>query len=34
MTTIKWVLIAVGVSVFIAVMFIGVDSLKCTPPCI
>ena len=28
------VLIAAGVIIFITVMFIGVDALKCTPPCI
>ena len=28
------ILIAVGVVIFTTVMFIGVDALKCTPPCI
>jgi hypothetical protein len=30
----KWIIIGVGVIIFIAVMFIGVDALKCTAPCI
>ncbi len=34
MTTTKWILIAIGVSIFIATMFVGVDALKCTPPCV
>jgi len=29
-----WIIIFVGVIAFIAVMFIGVDALMCTPPCI
>jgi len=31
---IKVIAIAVGVIAFIAVMFIGVDSLMCEPPCV
>jgi|GEM_PF-3559923 hypothetical protein len=30
----KWILIATGVVVFITAMVIGVDALKCTPPCV
>jgi len=26
--------IAFGVIIFIGILFLGVDSLKCTPPCI
>jgi hypothetical protein len=31
---IKVIAIGVGVIAFIAVMFIGVDSLMCEPPCV
>ena len=30
----KWILIAASVAVFITAMVIGVDALKCTPPCV
>jgi len=34
MSKIGWTIIFVGVTAFIAVMFIGVDALMCTPPCV
>ncbi|SVA89250.1 uncharacterized protein METZ01_LOCUS142104 [marine metagenome] len=30
----KWILIGVGVVIFIALVVIGVDALKCTAPCV
>ena len=34
MSKVTWALIIVGVIAFIGVMFIGVDALMCTPPCV
>ena len=31
---IKWIIVAIVIITFIVIMFIGVDALKCTPPCI
>ena len=31
---IKWIIIGIVVTAFIVIMFIGVDPLKCTAPCI
>ena len=30
----KWIIIGVGVIIFIAICFYGVDALKCTAPCV
>jgi len=34
MSKIGWAAIFFGTVAFIAVMFIGVDALMCTPPCV
>jgi hypothetical protein len=34
MSKMGWAIIFVGVIAFIGVMFIGVDALMCTPPCV
>ena len=34
MSKIGWVAIFLGTVAFITVLFIGVDALMCTPPCI
>ena len=34
MSKMGWAIIFVGVIAFIAVLFIGVDALMCTPPCV
>ena len=34
MSKIGWAAIFLGTVAFIAVMFIGVDALMCTPPCV
>ena len=31
---IKWIIIGIAIAAFIVIMFIGVDALKCTAPCI
>ncbi len=30
----KWIIVGIVVGVFIVIMFIGVNALKCTAPCI
>jgi hypothetical protein len=30
----KWVIIGIALFIFVAILFQGVDALKCTPPCI
>jgi hypothetical protein len=29
-----WVAIFIGIVAFVGIMFVGVDALMCTPPCI
>jgi hypothetical protein len=30
----KWIIVGIVVTAFIVIMFIGVNALKCTAPCI